>query len=84
MQCYGDKKMLENSEDVARERLLDQVFEARTPGEIGAARQALREWLRLHPDEPGMADAFEVLSHRADMASEQVASAEVEQPAAVG
>jgi hypothetical protein len=76
--------MLEISVDVARERLLDQVFEARTLGEVSAARQALHEWLRLHPDEPGMADAFEVLSHRADPACEQEASVEAEHQANVG
>jgi hypothetical protein len=46
-----------------REELLDRVFTARTREEIAAAQQALRDWLVLHPDEPGMADAFEVLAH---------------------
>ena len=65
--------MPEVHQDAARERLLDQVFDARTADEIAAARAALISWLDGHPDEPGMADAFEVLSHREDMANEQQA-----------
>jgi hypothetical protein len=56
--------------DVAREQLLDQVFQARTLSEIGQAKLALRSWLEAHPDEPGMADAFEALSHFEDFASQ--------------
>ena len=51
-----------------REQLLDQVFDARTLQEIAEAKQALRHWLQLYPSESGMADAFEVLSHREDFA----------------
>jgi hypothetical protein len=58
--------------DTARERLLDQVFAARTLPQIAAAKQALRDWLAEHPDEPGMADAFEVLSHQEDFARGEV------------
>lgn len=57
--------------DAARERLMDQVLDARSLEEIAAAKQALRTWLIEHPDEPGMADAFEVLSHREDYARSQ-------------
>jgi hypothetical protein len=44
------------------------VFAARTREEIAAAQQALRDWLVLHPDEPGMADAFEILAHQEEAA----------------
>jgi hypothetical protein len=59
--------------DTARKRLLDQVFAARTLAEIDTAKQALRDWLSEHPDEPGMADAFEILSHQEDFAQAQEA-----------
>jgi uncharacterized protein with von Willebrand factor type A (vWA) domain len=57
--------------DCARERLMDQVLDARSLEEIADAKQALRAWLVEHPDESGMADAFEVLSHREDYARSQ-------------
>jgi hypothetical protein len=62
--------------DAERETLLDQIVEARTLTEIAAAKEALHAWLQKHPDEPGMADAFEVLSHREDFARQQVPHAE--------
>jgi hypothetical protein len=59
--------------DKARERLLDQVFDARSLVEIAAAKEALRVWLQTYAEEPGMADAFEVLSHQEDFARMQEA-----------
>jgi hypothetical protein len=59
--------------EAARERLSDQVFSAKTLAEIMAVKQALRQWLMDHPDEPGMADGFEVLSHRQDFAEQREA-----------
>jgi hypothetical protein len=47
---------------------VDQVFAARTVPKIDIAKQALRTWLQEHPDEPGMAGAFEALSHFEDYA----------------
>ena len=69
-------------QEVARERLLDQVFDARTLAEVVAARDALHTWIRAHPGEPGMADAFEVLSHREEIASKQEAHPKVKKTAA--
>ena len=57
--------------DEARERLIDQVLDAVTLSEVIAAQQSLRQWLEDHPDEPGMADGFELLSHREDFASDR-------------
>jgi hypothetical protein len=51
------------------------VFLARTLAEITAAKQALRDWLTEHPDEPGMADALEVLAHQEKLLPEQAALA---------
>jgi len=55
---------------LGRERLLDQVFDALTLVEITTARTALHAWIRAHPNEQGMSDAFEALSHRAEMTNE--------------
>ena len=63
--------MQEVNQDFAREELLNQIMEARTLPQIEAAKQALRSWLQCHPDEPGMADGFEMLSHREDWAKIQ-------------
>jgi hypothetical protein len=57
-----------SSVDEARERLSNQIFSARTITEIMDAEIALRQWLYEHPDEPGMTDGFEVLSHMRDFA----------------
>jgi hypothetical protein len=54
--------------------LFDQVLDARTPEEIIAAKEALRAWLAEYPDELGMRDAFELLSHREDFARSTEAS----------
>jgi hypothetical protein len=61
MERIGEQKMGLGTD---RERLLDEVFAARTLGEIAVAKQALRGWLTAHPDEAGMADALEVLSYQ--------------------
>lgn len=63
--------MREANQDFAREELLNQMVEARTLPQIEVAKQALRAWLQCHPDEPGMADGFEMLSHREDWAKIQ-------------
>lgn len=52
--------------DQAREQLLDQVFAAGTLAAVAHARVALRQWLYDHPEEQGMRDGFEALSHRED------------------
>ena len=45
----------------ARERVCEQVLKADTLTEIEAAKQVLREWMKVHPDEQGMRDGFEQL-----------------------
>jgi len=44
--------MQDTTLEVARERLLDQIFDARMFSEISVARQALWAWLAAHPDAP--------------------------------
>ncbi len=59
--------------DQARERLTWQVLGATTLPEITAAKQALREWIKAHPEEEGMRDAFEQLYLLEEIAKEQEA-----------
>ena len=55
--------MLETKSDVdeARERVSEQVLSADTLTEIEAAKQVLREWMKVHPEEQGMRAGFEQL-----------------------
>lgn len=54
--------------DAARERLLTQVLSARTLPQIAAATEALRRWLKEHPDETGLEDGFGQLAMMAEAA----------------
>ena len=59
--------------DLAREQVTTQVLRARTLPEVFAAQQALRDWIRAHPEDEGMRDGFEQLSMMQDIAEEQEA-----------
>lgn len=59
--------------DQAREQLLDQVFAAHTLEAVAYARLSLRQWLHEHPEEQGMRDGFEALSHQEDYLEAQEA-----------
>lgn len=50
-----------NDRNEARERLSEQVLSADSLVEIEDAKQALRQWMQLHPEEQGMRDGFEQL-----------------------
>jgi hypothetical protein len=52
----------------ARERLFRGILAACTLDEVLAAKEALSTWLDAHPDDVGMEDAFEILSHREEAA----------------
>ncbi len=56
-----------------RERVLDQVLDARSMTEIKAAEQELRSWLKRNPEDTGIREAFEGLSLMRDIAEEQEA-----------
>ena len=56
-----------------RERILDQVLDARTLPEIAVATRELREWVQQNPDDIGIQEAFEGLSLMQDIAEEQEA-----------
>lgn len=57
----------------AREALTWQVLGARKLEDVLAAKQALREWIAAHPEDEGMRDGFEQLSHMEDIARERAA-----------
>lgn len=56
-----------------RERVLDQALDARTLPEIAIATRELQEWVRQHPKDVGIREAFEGLSLMQDIAEEQKA-----------
>lgn len=57
----------------AREALTSKVLGARTLPDIEEAQRLLREWIAAHPEEEGMRDGFEQLSHMEDIARERAA-----------
>jgi hypothetical protein len=59
--------------DRARERLTRQVLGAKTLPEVLAATEALREWMRAHPEEDFMRDGFEQLAQMQEIAEEEEA-----------
>ena len=57
--------------DIDRERLTNQVLDATTLEEIYSARNLLRDWISMYPEEEGMSDTFEQLSLLEDIALEE-------------
>ncbi len=57
--------------DLDRERLTNLVLDATTLTEIHLAQRLLRDWIKAHPEEEGMRDAFEELSLLEDIALEE-------------
>jgi hypothetical protein len=45
-----------------REQIIQRALTARTPSEIEAAGQALRQWIQEHPDDLNAEDALEPLA----------------------
>jgi len=60
-----------NWDNVERERIIEQALSAFTPSEIRQATQELQKWTRAYPQDFGIVDTFEVLSHKQDFAKEQ-------------
>ena len=60
-----------------RERLIEQALNASTLPEIRQATQDLQHWTRAYPQDFGIVDAFEVLSHKQDYAEEREQEAEL-------
>ncbi len=59
--------------EVERQRVMEQVLDATTLPEIAAAKQILRDWLKLHPEEQGMRAGFEQLYLLEEIAQKQEA-----------
>ncbi len=59
--------MWDNTE---RERIIAQALSAYTQSEITIATQDLQQWVRDYPDDLGIVDTFEVLSHKQDFAED--------------
>lgn len=64
-----------NTINLERDILTEQVLDATTLPEITAAKQALRDWIKAHPEDAGMRDAFEQLYLLEEIALSQQAKA---------
>ena len=64
--------------DLERKRLLLLAHEANTYKEMEQAIAALRLWVQTHPEDWGIRDAFELLSHRKEFLEAQVKDCETE------
>ena len=67
-----------------RERIIEQALSAFTPSEIRQATQELQQWTRTYPQDFGIVDTFEVLSHKQDFAEEREQRAETRKAATAG
>ena len=57
---------------LARQIVIERVLDAKALPEIDVAREALRAWLRAHPDDDGIKEAFDQLSLMEDIASDEM------------
>ncbi len=67
-----------------RERIIEQALSASTSSEIRQATQELQQWTRTYPQDFGIVDTFEVLSHKQDFAEEREQRAETREAATAG
>lgn len=73
-----------NWDNAERERIIEQALSAFTPSEIRHATQELRQWTHTYPQDFGIVDTFEVLSHKQDFAEEREQKAEAREAATAG
>lgn len=71
-------------DNTERECIIEQAFSAFTPSEVEHATQELQQWTRTYPQDFGIVDAFEVLSHRQDAAEEREQRATTREAANAG
>lgn len=65
------------SQDPERQRILLQALDATTLCEIDVATRELKQWVKDHPDDLGIVDAFEQLSLMEDIARENESMADI-------
>jgi hypothetical protein len=65
---------MSQNRDIARQLLTEQVLDATSLTEVGAAREALRAWIATYPEErEWMRDGFEQLAQMEEIAESQLA-----------
>ncbi|MGI4789130.1 MAG: hypothetical protein ACRYFS_09810 [Janthinobacterium lividum] len=67
------RKIMKSANKSDRERVRDQVLDARTLPEVALARQEICDWIRRNPDDTGIQEVFGGLSLMEDIAKEQEA-----------
>lgn len=73
-----------NWDNAERERIIEQALSASTSSETRQATQELQQWTRTYPQDFGIVDTFEVLSHKQDFADEREQKPEIRQAATTG
>ena len=73
-----------NWNNAERERIIEQALSASTSSEIRLATQVLQQWTRTYPQDFGIVDTFEVLSHKQDFAEEREQRATRQEVVAAG
>lgn len=67
---------MDRVEDSPRERLNRRVLSARGLPDVLAAKEALRQWMRDHPDDHGMRYGFEQIFHLQEIEEWKLANPE--------
>jgi hypothetical protein len=73
-----------NWDNAERERIIEQALSASTSSELRQATQELQQWTRTYPQDFGIVDTFEVLSHKQDFAEEQEQRIETQEATTAG
>ncbi len=73
-----------NWNNAERERIIEQALSADTPTEIRQATLELQQWTRTYPQDAGIVDTFEVLSHKLDFAEGRDQRVATREAASVG
>jgi hypothetical protein len=73
-----------NWDNTERERIIEQALSAFTLSEIRQATQELQQWTRTYPQDFGIVDTFEILSHKQDFAEEWEQGADTWEAVTVG
>lgn len=73
-----------NWDHAERERIIEQALSASTQPEIRQATQELQQWTHTYPQDFGIVDTFEVLSHKQDFAEEREQRTKTREAATAG
>ena len=73
-----------NWNNAEREHIIEQALSAFTLSEIRQATQELQQWTLTYPQDAGIVDTFEVLSHKQDFAEAREQTAGIRKATTAG